>query len=169
MVDERWKTIPFAPSYEVSDFGRVRRVAGGQGARPMLRKQDLEHTGYYRVRLSEGGQRMRVSVHRTVLLAFRGEPPTPTHQAAHRDGDKTNNRLSNLRWATCRENILDKQIHGTQARGETQGRAKLTEADVRAIRAHPQYYHCTRDLARLYGVCGQTIRRVRSGEMWQHV
>lgn len=169
MVAERWKTIPFAPSYEASDLGRIRRTAGGQGARPMLRKQDLEHTGYLRVRLSEGGKRMRVSVHRTVLLTFAGEPPTPKHQAAHADNDKTNNRLTNLRWATCRENILDKQIHGTQAKGETQGKSKLTAPDVLAIRSHPQHYHCTRDLARRYGVCTQTIRRVRAGESWTHV
>lgn len=132
----------------------------------MLRKQDLEHTGYYRVRLSEGGKRMRVSVHRTVLLTFKGPPPTPKHQAAHADNDKTNNRLSNLRWATCRENILDKQLHGTQARGESQGRAKLTGASVIAIRASDA---SAASLAETYGISDTHIYRIRNGTAWRHL
>ncbi|NBR33024.1 MAG: hypothetical protein EBT84_12890, partial [Sphingomonadaceae bacterium] len=41
---EIWKPIDAAPSYAVSNFGRVSRISGGQGARPMLRQPDLERT-----------------------------------------------------------------------------------------------------------------------------
>jgi len=163
---ERWKSIPEAPSYSISSFGRVARVSGGQGARPMIRRQDLEHTGYLRVRLSEGGVRLRLSVHRLVAFAFLGNPPTDRHQVAHYDGDKTNNHVSNLRWATCKENIGDKKRHGTQPRGESQGRSKLTEKDVIAIRESSENY---RVLAKRYGVHKETINRIRSRKNWSHI
>jgi hypothetical protein len=35
-----------------------------------------------------------------VLRAFVGPRPSPTHQAAHGNGRRHDNRLENLRWAT---------------------------------------------------------------------
>lgn len=155
-----------APSYAVSNFGRVARIKGGQGARPMVRKLDLDTTGYMRVRLSERGVRLRLSVHRLVAINFIGPPPSDKHQVAHYDGDKTNNHVGNLRWATCRENIADKKRHGTQARGETQGRSKLKEADVLAIRSSTLPY---RILSERYGVAVDTIYRIRKRLNWSHI
>ena len=163
---ERWEPIAEAPSYSISSHGRVARIAGGQGARPLLRKQDVESTGYVRVRLSENGIRLRLSVHRLVALAFLGPPPTKKHQVAHYDGVKTNNRAENLRWATCKENMADKQRHGSQARGETQGRSKVTEEDVFAIRSSGDTYYA---LAARYGISRNTVYRIRKRLNWAHV
>jgi|JI6StandDraft_1071083.scaffolds.fasta_scaffold54524_3 hypothetical protein len=163
---EIWKPVEQVPGYSVSNFGRVRRDAGGQGARPMLRKQDLERTGYFRVRLSHKGQRYRLSVHRLVALAFLGRPPSPAHQIAHFDADKTNNAVSNLRWATCAENIHDKKRHGTQPRGMTQGRSKLWDIDIIEIRNAKEPAPI---IAVLFDVCPATIRRIRRGEAWSHI
>lgn len=165
-IIEQWRPIAEAPSYEVSNFGRIARVRGGQGARPLIRKQDLETTGYYRVRVSENGRMIKLNVHRLVAKAFLGPPPTEKHQVAHYDNDKLNNHVSNLRWATCAENMRDKQRHGTQSRGETQGRAKLTEKDVWYIRSSdaPARY-----LAGMYGVTATTIYRVRLRLNWAHI
>lgn len=108
---------------------------------------------------------MRLSVHRLVAIAFLGNPP-PAHQVAHADGDKTNNHVNNLRWATCRENILDKQVHGTQARGETQGSAKLTSADVLAIRASTE---SGPKAGSRYGISSTQVYRLRKLKSWSHV
>lgn len=163
---EVWKTIAAAPAYAVSNFGRVARISGGQGARPLLRKQDLEHTGYYRVRLSQNGKQLRFSVHRLVAIAFLGDPPSDRHQVAHYGNDKTNNHVLNLRWATCAENIRDKQRHGTQAKGEKQARSKLTNDAVIHIRNSSD---TSADLARKYGVSWSTIDRVRKHHNWAHI
>jgi hypothetical protein len=53
-------------------------------------------------------------VHRLVLLAFRGEPPTPHHECAHWNGDPSDNSIGNLRWATKVENHADRWRHGTR-------------------------------------------------------
>ena len=163
---EQWRPIAEAPSYAVSNFGRVARVRGGQGARPLIRKLDLEDTGYYRVRLSEAGLRLRLSVHRLVAKAFLGEPPTEKHQVAHYDNNKLNNHVENLRWATCAENIRDKQRHGTQPRGATNGRAKLTERDVLAVRASDK---SPQKLAAEYDVSVATIYRIKNRSSWRHI
>ena len=55
-----------------------------------------------------------------VVLAFLGPPPFPGAHAAHFDGDKLNNRLSNLRWASPAENEADKRRHG-RTRGALPG------------------------------------------------
>jgi hypothetical protein len=58
------------------------------------------------------GRRAQQFVHRLVLETFVGPRPAG-HQAVHGDGDRYNNALTNLRWATRKENEADKRRHGT--------------------------------------------------------
>ena len=51
----------------------------------------------------------KFSVHRLVCRTFKGAPPTPTHTVDHIDGDPTNNSADNLRWATKREQSLNRR------------------------------------------------------------
>ncbi len=87
--------------------------------------------------LSRDGNVIAFRVHRLVLEAFVGLRPDGL-ECCHEDGDKTNNRLGNLRWDTKLANAADKKRHGTGAgsrlRGEENGNAKLTVHDVREIR-----------------------------------
>lgn len=62
--------------------------------------------GYKKVRLSNGdGSRKVFSVHRLILETFMPNENSDKLQVNHKDGDKTNNALSNLEWVTCKENI----------------------------------------------------------------
>lgn len=66
-----------------------------------------------------------------------GEPPTPDHVAAHNCG-RGNQACCNpthLRYATRSENQMDRIVHGTSNRGSRNGMSKLTEDDVRSMRA----------------------------------
>lgn len=54
-------------------------------------------------------------------------------------------------------------------RGEDHGRAKLTEAQVRKIRAWPKSYGYRKMLAGLFGVSTSTIDDVRTGRSWTHL
>lgn len=86
-----------------------------------------------------------VSIHCLVLEAFIGPRPDG-HQASHLDGDRTNNRLDNMRWETRSQNNRRKYQHGTMPVGdrhfpeltnELQARPHLhgREHDPHAIRA----------------------------------
>jgi hypothetical protein len=102
--EEEWRSIPGAPGYEASSLGRIKAPTGHVLA------QHRVGTGgrYLRVRLS-WGRRARVvqRVHRLVALAFCGRPPSAKHQAAHWNDIGDDNRASNIRWATARENAAD--------------------------------------------------------------
>jgi hypothetical protein len=95
--------------YEVSDMGRVRSWwRWGQRSRadePRLLSLRVSANRYSIVRLTNAmGQRTECLVHRLVLEAFVGPPPDEDIQGHHRDGRRTNNRLSNLEWLTPSEN-----------------------------------------------------------------
>ena len=72
---------------------------------------------------------------------------------------------AHLRVGTIAENVNDQISDGTIARGIKHGSNKLTEDQVRAIRANPEN-KSQGGLAREYGVSSTHIRRVISRKKW---
>ena len=97
-------------------------------------KQRTLLEGYKSVGLSYLSVSKSYLVHTLVALAFVGPKPTPKHIVAHWDNDEGNNFYKNLRWATNKENDLDKDRHGTRPKGLYNGNAKLSDAKVNRIR-----------------------------------
>lgn len=106
---EQWKPIPgYDGRYEVSTMGRVRSFANGRwGNRenPHILKPKKNGAGYHSVCLhKQEGKREYRMIHRLVALAFiPNENAKP--EVNHKDGDKANNKVSNLEWATGSENV----------------------------------------------------------------
>ena len=73
---------------------------------------------------------------------------------------------SHLFAGTDADNATDKVRKGRQARGYKIPKTKLTEPDVRAIRADPR---SNRAIAKAYGVKGQTIDALKNGKTWGYV
>ncbi len=163
-----WRPIPEWPDFAVSEFGDVMRVVkgntncskAGRIARPRRER-------YMRVYLSGGGRQACWLVHRLVATVFIGPPPSPTHQAAHRDGNTYNNHFSNLYWATPSENAADKVRHGTIARGRRAGPDALTDRDVEIIRKLGQYSVSPILIAEIYHTSPTHVRRILAGEVWR--
>lgn len=107
-----WRPVPGVPGYQVSDGGQVRSWSPWK--RGELLQPWLDKDGYQYVSLYRGGEKHTRRVHRLVLEAFVGPCPDG-HQAAHWDGDKTNNRVSNLRWASPADNVADMLRMGRHA------------------------------------------------------
>ena len=83
----------------VSSLGRVRFRSGHISA------GYRDQVGYSRLSLAVAGRLRRVYVHQLVVRAFLGPPPTSEHtQVNHKDGNKANNAVCNLEYATPREN-----------------------------------------------------------------
>lgn len=107
-----------------------------------------------------------INAHRRMCELRHGPPPTPKHEAAHSCGKGHLGCVngSHLRWATPAQNQADRLIHGTHKRGERQWMAKLTEADVLAIRAMrgiPQW-----KIANRYGVDQSHISDIVHRKTW---
>jgi hypothetical protein len=93
--DEVWLPLPgYKGLYEISHLGRVRSLHV-RFKEPRLCAQGNDGTGYKMVSLSKEGRRTAKTVHRLVCRAFHGEPDMLHNEAAHLDGDRTNNHASN--------------------------------------------------------------------------
>jgi hypothetical protein len=74
--------------------------------------------------------------------------------------------VNHLFAGTQAANIQDKMNKSRQAKGETHGMSKLTEADVLAIRASGK---SQRALAKEYGVTHPLIGNIKRRENWTHI
>lgn len=95
-----WKDYPNNVSYEISDEGEVRKRTTG-----LILKSGKTRNGYLAVTLREdnGGCR-RAYVHRLVAETYLPNPENKS-DVNHKDGNKLNNHLDNLEWATRSENL----------------------------------------------------------------
>lgn len=161
---ENWKDIPgYEGIYKVSDKGNV-HSSYGKGR--TLRQRD-NGNGYLKVELWGSGKRKNIFVHRLVLLAFVGPSSL---QVNHKDGNKTNNRLSNLEYCTRRQNIKHASDIGLLPSGERHGNSKLTKEKVRKMRhewADGQY--TKEELAEKYGVTPTHVGDIIVRKWWRNV
>ena len=165
---EEWKWIhSYEGLYQISTKGRVKSFISGKAT--LLKTS--EHNRYIRVMLFKDGEPKRGLVHRLVAEAFIPNPENKP-QVDHIDSNKTNNCVENLRWATGSENTLYAIEAGVVKIGADKSGAKLTEEDVKYIRAHyiPGHTEFGQNaLARKLGVTRHTICQVLDGKTWKHV
>ncbi|RWI33392.1 MAG: hypothetical protein EOR13_17715 [Mesorhizobium sp.] len=109
----------------------------------------------------------KVYAHRLVCEAVHGPAPTLKHEAAHSCGRGDFGCVAprHLSWKTPKENNADQLTHGTRARGAAHYAAKLTEDDVREIRALVGKASW-REIARRFGVSSRTIRVIHARKNW---
>ena len=166
-----WRPVlGYSGLYEVSDGGVIRsldRTVMRAGS-PMtikgrvIAQHPAKTGGYMQVRISKGGKSALRFVANLVCEAFHGPRPAGKF-AAHRNGNRTDNREENLSWKTRKENEADKIIHGTKPFGSKVGGAKLVNAqvlEIRRLRAVGKTYQQIADemgvgFEPVRGVCGR--------------
>lgn len=104
MVEE-WKDVPeYEGLYQVSNLGKIRRNGRAKTFR-------VDWRGYLTVWLCKNSIQKNYKVHRLVAAAF---IPNPENKRTvnHIDGNKQNNHVENLEWATHSENIIHANATG---------------------------------------------------------
>ena len=93
-----WVKIKRNENYSINENGEVRNDVKGYIKNPFKNKQN----GYWIVDLYKDGKSNKVPIHRLVAEAF---IPNPHNKLTvdHKDGNRENNDISNLRWATYSE------------------------------------------------------------------
>jgi len=158
--------IGYVGWYDVSNFGRVKRVMGGAGtfSGKILSDQNMGD-GYAGVTLWKNGSHCRFYVHHLVMSAFIG-PRLEGLQVNHKDGNKKNNSLDNLEYVTPVENMAHASGTGlVSQRGENSSRSKLVEKEVHEIRKLlGKETH--KSIAAMYNVGVAAISRIATGKSW---
>ena len=118
---EKWLPVPgYDGLYEVSSFGNVKSLARtrvGMNGKPVsvrsrIRKPAVRKNSYLYVMLYRNAVAKWHGVHQLVLRAFVGECPAGM-ECRHLDGNPSNNKISNLKYGTRKENQADRRAHGT--------------------------------------------------------
>ena len=164
-----WRECPEQPDYEVSSTGIIRRAVPTLQGHDLGRviRQYIGNSGYLEIGLGRKNARKRYLVHRLVLMAFSGDPPTPDHWVAHNDGRRLNNHIANLRWATPKENQADKYIHGTHLWGDKAPWSKISSAQVTDIRTRWAAGGITqKQLGKEFGIAQTQISRIVNLQRW---
>lgn len=168
---EAWRSIPGLPGYQVSNFGRVRRLKPRAIGAGLFVPQCLRggKRSYFCVSITLNGQRHNYGVHVLVLLAFISPRPTPRHHAAHCDGNPFHNSVANLKWKSPKENAADRVLHGTQLIGSRVPVSKLDEAQVSLILQLLLAGFKTQSIADKFGVYLTNVTRILRRQAWRHV
>jgi len=96
---ETWKPIKgYKKSYFISNLGNVKN------ANERVITQRYNRNGYLRVTLFLCGQEKRLMVNRLVAQHFKRNPDK-LPIVNHKNGNKADNRASNLEWVTQSDNI----------------------------------------------------------------
>lgn len=139
---ELWKdVVGYESYYEVSNLGRVRskervlphNINKGNYVKKSKVLSTQIRKGYVFVCVCVNGIRKALPVHRVVAKAFLPNPENKA-QVNHIDGDKTNNKLENLEWATAKENVDHAVRTGLIKKGSRSSRSILNEDIVREIK-----------------------------------
>lgn len=167
MSEEKWRWVEgYEGLYMVSDKGRVMSLPGEHLIRNGIRskcgrlmKLQDNGRGYKIVQLSKNGAKEFRTVHRLVAIAFienkDGKP-----EVNHKDGDKSNNSVSNLEWVTKKENMA----HAREVLQNVPTNRDFTEEQIIAIRSDER---SETEIAGDYGVSQSAINSIRTGRTYR--
>lgn len=148
---EIWKPIlGYNGTYEASNKGRVKSF---KYKSPRILKQTINNNGYYACSLCQSGKVKRMMVHRIICESFI-ENAENKETVNHKDGDKLNNNINNLEWATRKENIH----HAIKLGLFSTNKFEVDKAEIETL--YLQKNLTKRQIGAIYNVSRTTIRRI---------
>lgn len=174
MSETVWKTLIYQSEtydrFEVSNNGQIRNAITQR-----VYKLHLNKNGYWQVCVSLGSRKSKkiFRIHKAVAETF---IPNPHNKSTvnHIDGNKQNNTVGNLEWATPSENTRHAERIGLMrhAQGIESRSSKLSCEDVFYIRENytpGDSIYGARALSRKFDVHHETIRDVIHNNTYQNV
>jgi hypothetical protein len=181
---EKWKVITFhkavsGKQYAISNHGRLgcfdKQPADGEQVKGSLQE------GYPIWRFRKKKKNGTIAhhaflLHRLVAQSFLPAPQKGEKVVIHFNYKKTDNRYTNLGWATIAEasahaqgSPLVKKARKLAAENGIGGNTKLTIEKVREIKSMLADRKTLKEIAAIYKVSDMQIYRIKIGENWKHV
>ena len=179
---EVWKPMTFNGSKEL----RNRYALSSSGRIASFKEDVLEDgkllngsltTGYRTLNLHRPGKKGTLYIHRELARLFL-DRPSPRHKyVIHKNHNKLDNSVKNLKWATLEEMVVHQQKSPAKlAYKERQANRntglKLTINQVKKIKevlGNENRRITIKQLAEKYSVSEMTLYRIKSGENWSRV
>lgn len=115
--------------YEVSADGTLRNVKSKKILRGHIGKE--RNNEYVHVELSYGKKPHHKRVHQLVMECWGPPRPSEKYVIDHIDGNKTNNHISNLRWATREDNVKNSDYYTSGERSRKLESSKFPKKPVK--------------------------------------
>jgi hypothetical protein len=130
---------------------------------------DLDRSGYERIQTGTRPRRRWIRAHRAAWMLFYGPIPEGM-DVCHCCDNPSCVHPGQLFLGTHADNMTDMVEKGRSLRGERHPNAKLTEADIKAIRTQYAAGGVTgRELGERYGVATNVIYEIAKRRKWRHV
>ena len=141
-------------NYYITEEGQVYNAKKGKYLKP-----SVDNLGYLQVTLSKPGKTRPFRIHRLVALHYL-EPVEGKTFVNHKDGNKKNNKISNLEWCNNSENMLHAYANGLYI--------NTYKCAVDVFDKHNNQYLYTAnsvtDLAKITGHNRKTLTAILKGE-----
>jgi len=139
-MEEEWKDITDFNHYYVSNCGRLK--SSFPYKKEKFLKDTIDQDGYIRNGLTKDGKIIQKHRHRLVAEAF---IPNPENKPSvdHIDRkEKTNNNVSNLRWATYKEQANNIGFVKNQQNGYGSHVIERTDKEGKILETYKSYALC---------------------------
>lgn len=161
-MKEKWKWIPkFKGIYQISNKGKIKSI--------QYRKGVKGKNGYFFVSLWKNNKEYPAYIHRLLMITFKPKKGMRKLDVAHLNGQRDDNRMVNLTWATRKENEAHKRLHGKLLRGENHPHAKLTLKEARYIFKTSKNWSDDKKLAKKFNVTPSNITCIRTKKSWRQM
>lgn len=182
LAGEVWKPLVFSGwrhlrnRYAVSSLGRIASYKQKVLDDGKLLSGSLT-TGYRTLNLHRPNDKGTLYIHREMAKLFLKRPAASYKYVIHKNHNKLDNNIRNLRWATLEQMIGHQQdspakiAYKEKQANRTEG-LKLTATQVKKIKAilnNKNRNITIRKLAESYGVSEMTMYRIKSGENWARI
>ena len=178
---EIWRQIPYLKgvtekNYAVSNKGRIASFVDRINELTILKP--ILYDGMYRYNIRHNGKILGLFPSVAVATVFIKKPNSKYTKIIHLNYDKTNNVISNLKWATSEEYFAHKakNTHSTAAllaKVAIKNMSKKLD-EKKVIQLKKEIWNSKRkvslkQLADKYGIAEMNLYRIKSGVFWYHI
>ena len=179
---EEWKPLQFSgwkhlrKKYALSSHGRIASYSEDIHKDGKLLEGSLT-TGYKTLNLHRPGNNGTLYIHREIARLFLKKSGATYKYVIHRNHNKLDNAVKNLKWATLEEMIDHQQdspakIAYKKVQANRKTGLKLNADQVKGIKkvlGNKNRNVTIKQLAEKYGVSEMTMYRIKSGENWGRI
>lgn len=163
------------PDHEITSNGDIwvkERVINCNGTKRVYKAKkatvNIGNNGYIMCTVRYNGKVKGFSLHRTLGILF---IPNPENLPIvhHKDGNKQNNRISNLEWSTSVRNVRHALNTGLTSRkkGINHPKTKLNPEKAKEILELVALGNMSyNNIGQIFGVSGSTVKDVMNGKIW---